>query len=45
MWWVLFVKGKHNPLAQTYKLEVYNLLHGSWHIEEYFDVEQLLDFP
>jgi hypothetical protein len=41
MWWVLFATNKHNPLAQTYKLDVNNLLHESWHIKEYFGVEQL----
>jgi hypothetical protein len=39
MWWVLFIVGKHNPLAPTYKFEVYNLLHELWHIEKYLDVE------
>jgi hypothetical protein len=45
MWRVLFTASKHNPLAQTYELEVDNLLHISWHIKEYLDVEQLLDSP
>jgi hypothetical protein len=43
--WVFFVIGKHNLLVQTYKLEVDNLLHKLWHIEEYFDVEQLPNSP
>jgi hypothetical protein len=45
MWWVLSITNKHNPLARTYELEVDNLLHESWHIEEYLDVKQLTDSP
>jgi hypothetical protein len=45
MWWVPFIAGKHNPLAQTYKLEVDNLPHESWHIEKYLNAKQLLDSP
>jgi hypothetical protein len=44
MWWVLFATSKHNPFAQTYKPKVNDLFHKSWHIEEYLNVEQLLDF-
>ncbi len=39
MWWVLSTIGKHNPLVRTYKLEVDNLLHESWHTKEYFGAE------
>jgi hypothetical protein len=45
MWWMLSIASKHNPLAQTYKLEVNNLFHESWHIEECLGAKQLLDFP
>jgi hypothetical protein len=41
MWWVLFVTSKHNFLVQTYKLEVDNFLHKSWHIEKYLNVKLL----
>jgi hypothetical protein len=43
MWWVFFVKSKHNPLARTYGPMINNFLHElSWHIKEYLDTEQLL---
>jgi hypothetical protein len=45
MWWVLFSTSKHNPLAQTYELEVNNLFHKSWHTKKYLDVKQLPDSP
>jgi hypothetical protein len=45
MWWVLSIASKHKTLAQTYKLEVKNFFHKSWHIEEYLGVWQLLDSP
>ncbi len=35
MWWELFVASKHNPLIQTYKPKVDNLLHKLWHIKGY----------
>jgi hypothetical protein len=45
MWWVLFTTCKHNPFAQTYEPEVDNLLLELWHIEKYFNVEQLSNSP
>jgi hypothetical protein len=45
MWWVLSIAGKHNLLAQTYKLEVDNLPHESWHTKEYLNAKQLLNSP
>jgi hypothetical protein len=45
MWWVLSATSKHNPLARTYEPTVNNFFHKSWHTEEYFGIEQLLDSP
>ncbi len=45
MWWVLFTTCKHNPFAQTYEPEVDNLFLELWHIEKYFNVEQLSNSP
>jgi hypothetical protein len=41
----VYVISKHNPMVQTYELEVDNLFHKSWHIEKYFGAKQLIDFP
>jgi hypothetical protein len=45
MWRVLFNISKHNPLARMYEPKVDNLLHESWHTEEYLGAKQLPNFP
>jgi hypothetical protein len=42
---MLFVINTQNLQVQTYELKADNHLHKLWHIEEYLDVEQLLDSP
>jgi hypothetical protein len=45
MWWVLFVADKYYPFIRTYKPEVDNLFHESWHIEKYLGAKQSSNFP